>query len=293
MILFAIFALFFYWQVKKLNWNADELYLKNVFWLVLAFILIPINWLLEWLKWKATLRILEVRTTNRTERHAFLAGIVTGMLTPNMLGNFIGRIYYFERRYRNPLVILTLVGNYAQFAASMLFGMISFFLLQNSPLFHELEGWKWLFIVGFIVVVLFYFNFEWITKLFFKRKQSVHRFIRTLNRRRSFRWTIFGLSIVRHTIFTIQFACVLAAFGNEISWVNILWIWQVYFWVTLAPSLFLGKIVIRESISVWVLAFAGMNEITVVASSFIIWVFNLLLPTLIAVVVCKGKKENA
>jgi hypothetical protein len=41
------------------------------------------------------------------------------------------------------------------------------------------------------------------------------------------------------------------------------------------------------------LAFAGMNEITVVASSFIIWVFNLLLPTLIAVVVCKGKKENA
>jgi hypothetical protein len=67
----------------------------------------------------------------------------------------------------------------------------------------------------------------------------------------------------------------------------------VYFWVTLAPSLFLGKIVIRESISVWVLAFAGMNEITVVASSFIIWVFNLLLPTLIAVAVCKGKKGNA
>jgi hypothetical protein len=41
-----------------------------------------------------------------------------------------------------------------------------------------------------------------------------------------------------------------------------------------------------------VLGFAGMNEMTVIASSFLIWVFNLLLPTLVATLICKGKRTE-
>jgi hypothetical protein len=61
----------------------------------------------------------------------------------------------------------------------------------------------------------------------------------------------------------------------------------VYFWVTLAPSLFLGKVVIRETIAVWVLSAAGLNPEIVIVSSLLIWVLNLFIPTVVSLIVSK------
>ena len=70
------------------------------------------------------------------------------------------------------------------------------------------------------------------------------------------------MSTLRHAVFTLQFYLVLIAFGVETSFELIFWIWQVYFWVTLSPSLLLGKIGIRESIAVIILSQLLINEST-------------------------------
>ena len=105
-----------------------------------------------------------------------------------------------------------------------------------------------------------------------------------------YRWKILLLSFLRHGIFTLQFSFMLHAFGENLSLENVFWIWQVYLWVTIAPSLILGKLAIRESIAIWVLTLAGMGELTVLISSFLIWTFNLLLPTIIGLFICKEKR---
>ncbi len=289
MILLAVIAVFFYFQFIKIDWSKEKIQLIHPFYLILTLLLVPMNWFLEWIKWVITLNIAEVQTTQKIKLNAFFAGIITGMLTPNMLGNFIGRIYYFERRNRISLIVLTLVSNYAQFIASIVFGIIGILILGRIPIDLEIDQFNFILIVIGLVVILFYFNFEWFFK-FLKRKARIHLLIRNIKRRRMYRWKILLLSFLRHGIFTLQFSFMLHAFGENLSLENVFWIWQVYLWVTIAPSLILGKLAIRESIAIWVLTLAGMGELTVLISSFLIWTFNLLLPTIIGLFICKEKR---
>lgn len=289
MILFAAIALFFYWHFTKIDWSKEQIYLERPLFLAFVILLVPVNWLFEWLKWKATLGVLEIHSTQKERVHAFFAGIVTGMLTPNMLGNFIGRMYYFPRSQRVSLIILTLVTNYAQFISSIIFGIIGILLLQQTPLDFDVSKVYLILLFALGILVVFYFNFEWLFR-FWKRKVRILNLIRNLKRRRIFRWHILLLSLVRHGIFTLQFLFMLHAFGEDLSFAAVFWIWQVYLWVTIAPSLFLGKLAIRESISIWVLAVAGMGELTVLISSFLIWTLNLLLPTLVGLIICERKR---
>ena len=286
LILLLVLIAFFYFQFKKVNWSNQAIYVENPFFLLLVLLLVPINWFFEWRKWLLTLSVVDVYAKPATKIHAFFAGIVTGMLTPNMLGNFIGRIYYFDRNHRVSLVVLTLVTNYAQFIASIFLGIIALLILNKSPWDLDLAQLNGVFIFLAILFLLIYFNFEWVFK-YLKRKTRMYFLIRNLQRRRVFRWKILGLSMLRHAVFTLQFSLMLSAFGEDFSFQNMLWIWQFYLWLTLAPSLFLGKLAIRESVAIWVLTAAGMGELTIVISSFLIWVFNLLLPTVIGLFIFK------
>lgn len=288
-ILLGVLAVFFYFQFIKIDWNKEHVSLEHPLSLCFVILLMPLNWYLEWLKWLVTLKIADAESSDKINKHSFLAGIVTGMLTPNMLGNFIGRIYYFQRRHRISLIVLTLVSNYAQFIASILFGIIALLFLQKTPFEMDFSELYFLLTLAVFFLLVIYFNFEWIFKLI-KRKTRIHFLIRNLRSRRIFRWKIMLLSLIRHGIFTLQFLFMLHAFGEEISLINVFWIWQVYLWVTIAPSLFLGKLAIRESISIWVLAFAGMGELTVLISSFLIWIINLLIPTILGLIICKRKR---
>ena len=289
MILLAVIAVFFYFQFIKIDWAKEKISLVHPLYLCLTLFFVPINWFLEWLKWRVTLDVIDTRVTKKVRMNAFFAGIITGMMTPNMLGNFIGRIYYFERRNRISLIVLTLVSNYAQFIASIIFGVIGILILGKIPIDFEIDQINFLLIGLGIVVIVLYFNFEWILN-FFKRKARIHDLIRNIKRRRVYRWKILFLSFLRHGIFTLQFSFILHAFGENLSLENVFWIWQVYLWVTIAPSLILGKLAIRESIAIWVLALAGMGELTVLICSFLIWTFNLLLPTIIGLFICKEKQ---
>jgi hypothetical protein len=198
-------------------------------------------------------------------------------------------MYYFQRNQRIQLIVLTLITNYAQFIASIVFGIVAILILKETPFELDISGISLLLILGAISVFLFYFNFEWIFR-FWKKKSSILELIRNLKSRKIYRWRILMLSLARHVIFTLQFICMLHAFGESFTVLNVLWIWQVYLWITLAPSLFLGKLAIRESISIWVLGIAGMSELSVLISSFSIWTLNLLLPTLIGLVICEKNK---
>lgn len=288
MIVLVLIAVFFYYQIKGINWNQNQINLSRPFFILIVLALVPLNWLLEWWKWTSTLNVLEIRTTKLIEKHSFFAGIVTGMITPNMLGNFIGRIYYFERKNRVSLTILTLMTNYAQFIASMVFGLLAIVILGKIPFEFDVSKLTSILLLSASAFLLLYFNFERILK-FFNLKPRVYSLIQNLKKRKRYRWKILLLSVLRHAVFTLQFSLMLYVFNEDFTIENIFWVWQVYLWVTLAPSLILGKLAIRESISIWVLTFAGMGEFSVLISSFLIWTINLLIPTIVGLIICKRK----
>jgi hypothetical protein len=244
--------------------------------------------LLEWLKWLEILNFSEIQIAKRHTFQSFCSGIITGMLTPNMQGNFIGRIYYFERKNRIELIVSTLISNYAQFLMSIIFGVFGLIFLNISPIPFNFSTLLFTLVLGGILFLYFYFNFEKISKKLAKKKHVLAFFVR-LKQEPVFRWKLMFLSLIRYFIFVLQFGALLGAFGIPLSFELVFWIFQVYLWVTIAPSLFLGKLAIRESISLWVLGFAGFQQQPILLASLSIWVLNLFIPTMISLLIAKKK----
>ncbi len=283
----GVLIFFLFQRLGKFDAHQRQCSLEHPLFLFFALVLMPLNWWTEWRKWTLSLECAGVERERSTVFHSFLAGLVTGMLTPNMLGNFIGRILYFDRKYRVQLTLLTLLGSMSQFVVTMVVGAFAVVLLQKLP-FESAFGSATYFLISLVscVFLVLYFRMEWLLK-FLRKRTVVKGLLALLEGNQDLRMRMLGLGVFRHLIFTVQFACVLYAFDVELHTTSILWIWQFYFWVTLAPSLFLGKLGVRESVAVWVFAAAGISEFSVVLSAFSIWVMNLFLPTLVSLVILK------
>ena len=294
LILFVGVLLVVYWQINNFDENAWKGFnLESTISLVGSIMLVIPNIWFAFLKWKVTVNIIDESADVPKLNHSFFAGLVTGMLTPNMVGNFIGRCFYFDRSHRIPITLFTLLSNFAQFLASLTFGWFAVLLLGDLYIFEASDSFIIWLGIGVLIAYLIYFfidNFMYLIR----SKGYIKTFRDTLNKKRSYRIVILLLSFARFGIFTFQFLLLLHAFGESLSFQNILAIWQVYLLTMLFPSLFLGKIGVRESVALYVLTGTGiaMNEYAVLLTSLIIWFINSLSPALIGLAICKNNALN-
>lgn len=289
-ILFMVVAVILYFQLKKSAFSKQDLVLSQWWAILIALALVPINWGLEYRKWKLTLKVAGISPQSEQTHHSFFAGMITGMLTPNMLGNFVGRMFYFQRRDRITLTVLTLLTNYTQFVSTIIFGAISLLVLSRTPFGALPFSMSLSLSVVALLLIAFVFYFDDLFRLIFPNRMRLTQRLQSTKGNFTYKWQILGLSLVRHGAFALQLSAALYAFGAELNSTIFLWIWQYYFWVTLAPSLFLGKVIIRDSLALWVFGFAGLSAFTVLPSSLSIWVINLLLPTVLALVIVRKPK---
>jgi hypothetical protein len=277
-------------RVKTVEWINLEL--KRPFFLILSILLVLVNQGLEWLKWKKTIEIIHTNSSKRTNILAYLAGIATGLITPNMLGNFIGRIYYFQREFRPSIILMTLLANFSQFFSSIFFGLLSLLLIKETPWGIDLKAIN-LFLIFFCISILaFYFFFDKLNLKKVKRKKVYLKIIDLLKKGENYRIKILIISLIRHFVFTFQFWLMFNAFEDATNMDTFLWIWQIFLWTTLVPSLWFGKLVIRESIALLVLGSVGFGQVEILTSSILIWIFNLAIPSLIGIIICKQNNSE-
>lgn len=291
-ILFLGLSGLIYWQISNFNPSAwAHFELKHPLILLSSVLLVVLNIGLVYQQWKLTLNVISPQSSKYTRVQSFFAGLVTGMLTPNMLGNFIGRAYYFDRDKRSSVVLFTLLANYSQFLASLIFGWISVVLVGD--LMFETHSKLPLIGLGsgVIVSILIYFFIDNFL-MRFKRKSYFIRFHELLKSDRVFRLKLLLLAVIRFAVFTTQFALILYAFGETLDLYSILAIWQVYLLTMLVPSIVLGKIGVKESIALFVLAGIGFNGFSILFASLIIWFVNSLSPALVGLIISKRKSAH-
>lgn len=288
LLLIAV-AFMCYFQFSKLSLDQS---LEDIQFTVYPFLgmvlLLPLNYFFEWKKWRAVLNTVDMNFGSKTNVQAFFAGIITGMLTPNMQGNFIGRMYYYPRKYRLTLILLTLWTNIAQFLIALVFGLISWSCIGLS-IYKDIDD-RFSLLLGILIigVAIIYFTAEkW--KLGFNKFKFVKRFKAIISKHPLFRIEVLLWGILRYIIFSIQFFLALVAFGGDATIELFLLVWQIYLWSTIAPSLILGKLLVRESIAIWVLAGIGIGDLNIIFASLSIWIVNLLFPTLLGIVICQKR----
>jgi uncharacterized membrane protein YbhN (UPF0104 family) len=96
------------------------------------------------------------------------------------------------------------------------------------------------------------------------------------------RLSVILLSFLRYIIFTLQFSYLISSQENDVDFM-IIWIGVtiVYLITSIIPSPFLGKIGIRESVSIFVFSTIGIVEPQILVASFLLWMINLVVPSII------------
>jgi hypothetical protein len=253
-ILFLVVAYFFYLQISKLDFTLIfSIKVKDYFYLILAICFVPLNWLFEYLKWNNLLKFGEIHISKRGKQKSFMAGIITGFLSPNLLGNFIGRMYYFPRNERVKIIYLTQYSNASQFLPSVLFGLISV-LIIGFPFQFGLKLnflFSVLLIISFVFLFIIYFRLPKLVKFLFEKKKWFKAM--KFKQISLFQMQQLLVSSLRHLTFSLQYLFVFIAFGVSFNFILLFLIWQVFLWSTLIPSLWFGKLFIRESIALIVL----------------------------------------
>lgn len=265
------------------------LQMKRPLFLFIAFLLVGVNWGMEWKKWQLTLVKANIEESEHIKMKAFLAGIATGLVTPNMLGNFIGRIFYFSRKDRLRITMLTFLSNFAQFFASVFWGLIALLILQRLPFEMDFRPVVIVLVLFVLVALSAYFFHEHFSVGGVKKWKKYQRLLRYLETEKSTRLSFLFWSLLRHAVFSIQFFLLLNAF-TDFSWEDVFWIWQVFLWTTLVPSLWFGKLVIRESMALFILGGIGISKPEILFSSVLLWTMNLALPSLLSIFICKGDR---
>lgn len=266
---------------------------QAVFLFSLCFFLMVLNWSVEALKWKRLMLSLE-KIGFLMAFKGVLAGLSTGILTPNRLGNFIGRTLMLTPEKRMKAALLTILANLAQFIVTVFFGCFGLSFIGLS--FFE-SSTVLLLILGAVFLIFalaFYlkpsrvnrrpFNF-----FFGSNIEEGIEFIS--NASNSLKLAVLGLSTLRYFIFVIQYGLLLIAFNQLHFWpVLLAHISVVYLLMTLIPSLFFGKLFVREAAALLVLSHLAIPDAVIILSGFLLWFINIALPSLAGAVFLMGKK---
>lgn len=278
-LLFSLFVLVFFIQLRSHDWSAiQNVKIYNFNYLIVAIILVGANWFFEWKKWTDGMKSIYYFSDEVLQK-GFYAGMIAGFLSPSALGNFLGRMTAVNKGCKSKVVATTVMGNGAQFIISLTFGVSSLLLIKILP---DFISSLWLKIMLVIIVLLgwyiyFHIGRVGILKNFLTKHLPSFVSISYRLRARLIFW-----SAIRFLIFSFQFFLILKAFQPELNFEVWFWIWQVYLWTTLSPSLFLGKLFIRETMAIFILSYAGVELPIALLSCVFIWLINNALPSFLA-----------
>jgi len=261
--------------------------------LIITTILVFANWSLEAIKWKMLMQSLRKLTFTEALK-GVLAGISTGIITPNRLGNFIGRVLPLEKKYKLKGTLLTLLANLSQFTITIFFGAIGLFFFFDFFREKNIILYQIVVILILFLSILAYFKPKLINRkpfsyLLNQRLKEGVKFIDETTAELKVKVLI--LSAIRYCIFLTQYILILISFHQDNSiMVLISSIASVYLLMTIVPSFFFGKLFVREASALVILGMVGIPDVVILFTGFLLWSLNIGLPSLIGTVILAQKK---
>ena len=300
-VVFLLLSWFIYRQVtRQHNWRTslDQILAALTgpqqwkLWLVTA--LMPLNWGLEARKWQLALRPVG-GIAYRDALKAVFTGAAVACFTPNRMGEYLGRILYVREGRRMKAIGLTIVSSMAQLMITLAVGLLGIFFVRSSA-HREIPGQlNWQLVlnvllgivpVALLSLTLIYFRLSritgWLLKIPGARKYSAYIKVLENFDQRSL-WRIFFLSFGRYIVFIIQYGLLFPVFGVQIGfWQGVGGMSVVFLIMAVVPTLtFLTELGLRWEASIQVLELYSSNMVGIFATSFAIWLINLIIPALI------------
>lgn len=262
-----------------------DLNTNSIFWLLLALLMMPVNWLLEALKWQILLKPVEQISLSRSFV-GVLAGISVAIFTPNRTGEYFGRIWILRQKNRAAGVSITIAGSLAQSTITFLVGLLVgwYWLVKVATPSLTTHGQMIMATFVTVIVVVSYFLLPYLSSLVlrFRWRKIIHEALNGLQELRLYQQSIvLAVSAIRYVIFTIQFIILLYFFDCQMSLVeSLVAIGMLYAAMLIIPSITIAEPGIRGGLSLLIFSVFCENEAGILAASLTLWIINLAIPAL-------------
>jgi hypothetical protein len=262
--------------------------------LLLILSLVPVNWLLESVKWKLLAGKVEPISLGRSFS-GILYGVCLGFVTPRRTGEIAGRALVLQPGHRLRGMLVNTAGSLSQLGVTLAAGLASlaFLLLGGGqapagiPVPHAAVALPALLLALLALALL---TFRRLLRWYLSRSSipewSRHADVLLGLRDRELLWQLL-LSAARYLVFTLQFYLLLRLFQAALPFGTALLLLSVtYLLLTAIPLSALGEAGVRGPV---VLLAAGMVpglaagpslEAGMVAAILALWLVNLVLPAI-------------
>ena len=269
---------------------------------LITFILLPVNWGLEIIKW----RILTREYANISIAQCIkgvVSGITISMFLPNRIGDVAGKVLWMKQGTRWK--------GFFQIAATFLIATPAVWYF--SSMFNDNDT----FVFSGNIIALLVTAFALLATLVFYSLNLLQKFLTVFKHKRivdvlhnatvlsglsfSKKTVILTLSMLRFFIYSLQFFLILKAFGLHIPFLEgILCIALIYLFITIIPQFAIAEIAGRGAVSVFVFTlyfeyfqydtFASQGAIILLSATFL-WIINLFVPAMIGLAMLPDLKN--
>ncbi|MFM2157315.1 MAG: hypothetical protein RL516_2064 [Bacteroidota bacterium] len=266
---------------------------KALFFLVITFLLMLLNWSLESYKWKYLLNKVEDVSFYQAVK-GVLSGLAIGFITPNRVGEFAGKIAYLKSENRTNGAVMSFVGSSSQLLITIQAGLIAIGVSKfKSPIDVFVTP---IALVTLVIVSIVWFKLDlflkWISRFAWLQKWNKHTDQLAYVSEKKMT-TVYFLSLVRYLVFPIQYFVLFKMLDTTITFSECLSMTAIsYFLLAIVPTYAIAEIGARGSINL--LVFSHLNApFAVLAASLLIWIINLIIPALIGLfLMAKFKFQN-
>lgn len=253
---------------------------SNFIWMIAVVVLLPFNWLMEAMKWKWVCRSLEKIKLN-TAFKAVLAGMSSGFVTPNRIGDIVGRMHFLKEENLKGAVSLAAMNSLTQNIAILLPGIplaLLFFAQQQTEIQSKI------YIIFLFAALLFFILGVLVLPLIAKHTKSQHLqtyFSGLINYSIKDISVITAWSLLRFAVFSLQLFLMLRFFGVELTVVQALTSIPVtYLLITFTPSFAFSEAIIRGSWAVFVIGTFATNTPGILMAGVGLWFINVIIPVI-------------
>lgn len=275
-----------HWQhIKKVFLENGRGYLP----VILLFMLI--NWGLESKKWQMLTSHLQPISFGMAVK-SVMAGVSFTMLTPNRMGEFLGRVLYLPDGSRIRAATLTMLSSISQLAVTLFAGTLGLLWLKKiaPQLTNESFGWTGLLVnvllygssLCILLGLFIYFNIGWLSRQlekfppFSKYAYFMHP-IGEIHYKELLK--LLALSIIRYCVFMVQYGLVFRFLEIDISLNELISSTSVMFLIlAMVPTIALAELGIRGKVSLFVFGLFSSNSLEILVATAVIWFINIIFP---------------
>ncbi len=268
--------------------------LKSGNWMYLALcaLFMPINWLLESIKWR-TLVLPWQNISLKDAIKAIYAGISVGLVTPARIGEYGGRLLLIQGDDRSKSIPATLVSSVSQNISNIIGGyigaMIFCFCYFSVNRFVYIAGSILGLLVIIMITMLFFniskLNLDWLNRWKWGKLLNKQAHVLSLYDKRILQ-KVLTLSHLRYLIYCSQYVLILYFLGIELSilaaFSGVAVIYLLQSGIPLPPML---SVVARGELAVIIWSIFTANVGGILVATFGLWIINLVIPALLGLLI--------